>query len=354
MQSRIGLMFVAGLFFAAGAALGQTSPAQQATPPATTEHAAQAAAANLSFDVASVKPSPPLDIAKLQADMQAGKMPNFGAHITGLRAEYNYMALRDLISVAYKVKPFQVTGPTWMATQRFDIVAKMPEGSTKDDAPAMLQALLEDRFKLKAHRNTEEHPVLALVVAKGGPKMKESPAASEPIDPDTPLKPGEMKVDGPDGPIRVTVNRDGSSTANMGAKGTITQKLDMQAQAMHLESSMLTMGGFADQLTSLMQMGGSSARQVVDMTGLKGNYQVAVDISIESLREAARNAGFDVPGGPGGGGSTGSAPAAASDPGGGGATVFASVEKLGLKLESRKAPVEQVVVDSAEKAPTEN
>ncbi|MDT7816445.1 MAG: hypothetical protein QOJ42_6361, partial [Acidobacteriaceae bacterium] len=52
--------------------------------------------------------------------------------------------------------------PDWMTTERFDIVAKMPEGSTKEDAPKMLQTLLEDRFKLTTHRTSAEHPVLAL------------------------------------------------------------------------------------------------------------------------------------------------------------------------------------------------
>lgn len=77
------------------------------------------------------------------------------------------------MSYAYGVKPYQITGPDWLATMRFDIVAKMPEGSKKD-APKMLQALLEERFKLTTHRASAEHPVLALVVGKGGPKLKAS------------------------------------------------------------------------------------------------------------------------------------------------------------------------------------
>jgi uncharacterized protein (TIGR03435 family) len=342
MRNRLGLTLAAGLLLTVVAALGQTAAA------------APAASANLNFDVASVKPSAPLDMAKLQADMQAGKMPNFGVHINGLRAEYNYLALKELISLAYKVKAYQVTGPPWIATQRFDIVAKMPEGSTKDDAPKMLQALLEERFKLKAHRDTQEHPVLALVVAKGGPRMKESPATPEAIDPDAPLKPGEMKMEGPDGPIRVTVHPDGSSTANMGAKGTVTQKMDMQTQSLHLDSSMVTMDGFADMLTNVLQMGGGGSRQVVDMTDLKGNYQVALDISIADIMAMARAQGVDLPGAPPGGGTAGTSPSEAADPGGGGSTVYASVQKLGLKLEPRKAPVEQLVVDSVEKTPTED
>ena len=314
---------------------------------------AQTPAGNLSFDVATVKPSAPLDMAKLAADMQAGKMPRLGAHIDASRAEYTYMTLKDLIASAYKVKAYQITGPMWLASTRFDIVANFPAGASKDDAPAMLQALLKDRFKLAVHRETQEHPVLGLVIGKGGPKLKESPAAAEPIAEDAPLKPGEMKIDGPDGPIRMTRNADGSITMNMGAKGIVTQRVDTQAQTVHMESNMVTMDGFADMLTSVMQMGGAGSRQVVDMTELKGNYQVAVDISLADIMSMVRAQGMDMPMPKAGGAVDGSAAPVASDPSGG-STAYASVEKLGLKLEPRKANVEQLVVDSAEKTPTEN
>src|ERR1700722_11625959 len=131
-----------------------------------------------SFDVASVRPSAPLDMAKLAANMQAGQMPRFGAHIDGSRAEYTYMSLKDLVANAYAVKPYQVTGPDWLASERYDISAKMPEAAKADDAPAMLQALLMDRFHLIGHRDTQEHPVLALVLAKGGPHLKGAPPPS--------------------------------------------------------------------------------------------------------------------------------------------------------------------------------
>ena len=93
-------------------------------------------------------------------------MPKLGPHVDGAQATYTYMALRDLIVTAYKVKPFQVSGPDWIATTRFDIVAKMPAGASKDDAPLMLQSLLEERFKLAVHKETKERPVLALVVGQ--------------------------------------------------------------------------------------------------------------------------------------------------------------------------------------------
>jgi uncharacterized protein (TIGR03435 family) len=343
MRNLRGLLFAATLLFAAGGAFGQTPPAAPATPAATTP------SAKLAFDVATVRLSPPPDMAKIQAEIQAGRMPKFGPHVGASQAEYNFMSLKDLIALAYKVKVYQVTGPDWLATQRFDILAKMPDGATKDDAPVMLQALLEDRFKLKVHRDTEEHPVLGLVAGKGGPKLKESTVPAVAIDENAPLKPGEMKMDLPDGPARMTQNPDGSTTVNMGTKGTFKQKID--GQTLRIEASSITMEGFADMLTQLMQMGGTSGRQVVDMTGVKGNYQAAVEISIADLIAAARAQGVNVPGA--GGSGDAAATATASEPSGG-STVYSSVQALGLKLENRKAPVEQLIVDHAEKTPTDN
>lgn len=308
---------------------------------------------NPTFEVASVKAAAPIDMMKLAADMQAGHPPKIGPHIDSARAEYTYMALKDLIAMAYKVKGYQITGPDWLANERFDIVAKFPEGASKDDAPKMLQALIEDRFKLTAHRESKEHPVLALVVGKGGPKMKESPEAPKDIDDSVPLKPGEMKMDSAEGPVRMTVGKDGSASVNMGVKGTMNYKMDMANQAMHMEASMVTMEGFAEMLTQFSKMGGGGGRQVVDMTGLKGNYQVALDISLADLMNMARAAGMDVPGGPGGGKPTASAADAASEPGGP-SSLLQAVQALGLKLEQRKAVVEQLIIDHIEKTPTEN
>ena len=340
MRKRFGMTVIAGLLIGCGAAFGQV-----ANP--------QAAAGSLTFDVASVRPSAPLDMPKLQADMQAGKMPNVGMHINGLRAEYNYLTLKDLVSVAYKVKPAQVTGPSWLGSDHFDIVAKMPDGSTREDAPAMLQALLVERFKLVVHRETKEHQVLALVVGKSGPKMKDSPGEASPISVDEPLKPGEMQMDTPDGPARMTINKNGmGATMNLGKKGIITYGMDQQTGMLHMTSSKTTMAALADMLTQMMgQMGGGNGRQVLDMTGLTGNYEISMEFSLADMMAAARAQGMDMPGG---GGPSPAGIAVASDPGAGGSTISHAVESLGLKLDQRKAPVEQIVVDSMEKTPTEN
>jgi uncharacterized protein (TIGR03435 family) len=310
---------------------------------------AQTPAAKPAFEVATVKPSPPIDFNKMRDEIQAGRMPRFGPHVDGAQAVYIYMTLKDLIGTAYDVKPYQINGPSWLAGTRFDIEAKLPDGASKDDAPKMLQALLEDRFKLVVHRETQERQVLALLVAKDGPKLKESTVVPEPLNDNDPPKPGEMRMDTADGPIRITRNPDGTMVFNLGTRGKVTTKFDMQSQAITLDSDSLSMPGLAEALSRMLQGGG---RQVVDMTGLKGNYQVSVDVSFADLR-------FGMPGGGMGAQQSGAAanasPAtAASDPSGVGSSVNDSVKKLGLKLEPRKAPVEELIIDHAEKTPTED
>ena len=82
--------------------------------------------------------------------------------------------LKVVLMEAFKVKAYQVIGPSWLDEDCFEIVAKMPEGATTDQIPAMLQALLVERFKLSAHTENRPRPVYALVVDKNGPKFKEA------------------------------------------------------------------------------------------------------------------------------------------------------------------------------------
>jgi uncharacterized protein (TIGR03435 family) len=325
--------------------VGPSSPAPSAI-------AQQPAHPKLAFDVATIHLSPPPDPARIRADVQAGKLPRFGPHVTASRAEYIGMPLKDLIALAYRLRGYQVNGPDWLSSERFDIVATMPEGATRDDAPAMLRALLEDRFKMSAHKDTEEHKVLALLVGKNGSKLKKSTTTPEPVDENAPLKPNEITMDGPDGLVRMTRNPDGSMLFDLGTRGTVAVKLNLQDQALRIESSMVTMGGFTDTLSAILaQMGG---QQVVDMTGLKGNYEIGVEIALADLMAMAGSPGVGPPpaGGPATGGPASGGPVA-SDPGGG-ASIFQSVKQLGLELDERKAPVERLVIDHIEKMPTEN
>jgi uncharacterized protein (TIGR03435 family) len=92
------------------------------------------------------------------------------------------------------------------------------------------------------------------------------------------------------------------------------------------------------------------------MTGIQGNYDASVDLSLVELIAMARAAGADIPAGAGAprpAGGPGDVPTAA-DPGGSGTSLQDAVEAMGLKLESRKAMVDQLIVDHIEKTPTEN
>jgi uncharacterized protein (TIGR03435 family) len=307
--------------------------------------AVQTTSGNLTFDAASVRPSPAPDQATMLAGLIAGRRPNW-VRVDGTRATFNYESLNDLIAYAYKLRSYEISGPEWLVTDRFDIAARLPEGATKDDVPEMLQALLAERFKLATHREMSEQPVLGLVIGKSGPKLKESIATPEAIDENAPLKPGESKMDTPSGPIRLMKNEDGSTTYNMGARGSFTLKFDGSTLSMHMEASSISMKGFAIMMNTL---GGGEGRQIVDMTGLTGMYQTAVDFSVMDLQSSLSAQGIDIPRRPGGG----SSGTEATDPEGG-ATVSAALEKLGLRLEKSRAKVDRLVVDHVEKSPTEN
>lgn len=330
---------IASLFVATGAAFAQTTPK--------------------TFEVASIKPAAPVDMMKMAQAMQNGEMPKIGMHVNPGRVEFIYVDLKTLVSIAYKLKTYQVSGPDWIGTQRFDIMATFPAGATRADIPEMLQALLKERLKLEAHVENKEHPVLALVVSKGGSKLKESEGGEpKPIDESVPLKTNEMESDTPDGPVRTTMDlKNGAGMVNMGAKGTMKFTFDrptpgsapdMSAMAFHIDGKQMTMAGFAEILGQFSsQIGGGTGRQIVDMTGLKGHYDVSLSIPFSDLIAMARSQGMDMPNMPGAAAGTASDPASAG-------SMFTSVQALGLRLEPKKAAVDQVVVDHAEKVPTEN
>jgi uncharacterized protein (TIGR03435 family) len=289
----------------------------------------------LEFEVASVKPTA-IDSDTWTRQLRAGAL-KVGKWINGDRAEYTFMTLRQLIVDAYQVRSFQVVGSDRLPTGRFDVVGKMPAGSRKEDTPLMLQSLLADRFKLVLRREFKEQSVTALVVSKDGPKLKESP-------PEEPLNPGDTKGAAPEGASQAAPGKkDASATMTLGTVG-YHFTVDLANSSFHLEASRMTMADLAE---LLMKADAGNGRAVVDMTGLKGNYEVVLDIPIAAVEGIAAT-GADVAND-----AQGPRPAeAASDPGSG--RMLRSLKSLGLELENRKAPVEQLIVDHAEKRPTEN
>jgi uncharacterized protein (TIGR03435 family) len=297
----------------------------------------QASSPGPAFEVATVKTAQPPDPAAILA----GQPPHVGINVQGTRVDIGFLSLAELIPAAYKVKSFQVSGPDWMKGERFDILAKMPDGSNKDQMPEMLQTLLAKRFQLKVHRETREEGVYALVVAKGGSNLKEADP-----DPETPgagdPSPGTLTL--PNGGGQVKIDPRGGATVVSPQTGTTRMSMTPDGH-MRIEMRKVTMSAFAEMLNRFVD------KPVMDMTDIKGNYQVALDLSMDNLMNMAQAAGLNVPL-PGGRGGGPGAPAA-SDPSGS-SSIFASVQQLGLRLEPRKAPVEYIVVDHIEKTPTEN
>jgi uncharacterized protein (TIGR03435 family) len=323
-------------------------PAAQA--PAVVLPASDTSAAPLAFEVATIKLALPI-----QQQVLSGK-PHIGVNVDGARVDIGAMSLADLIGIAYKVKPHQISGPDWLNVDRFDVMAKIPEGVDKDKMPEMLQALLADRFKLTFHREDKDHQVYALIVGKNGPKLKESPPDPEPPkEGDAPPK-QEKEEKGAtvitNGDTKITMrqsangNGNGTTTVSGGANGTM--RMTMEDGHMHMEIGKMTLADFATVLSRFVD------KPVIDMTDLKGNFQMALDLTMEDLQNVARAQGIQMPGpGAAAGGASSSHPAdAASTPAG--SSVFSSVQQMGLKLEARKAPLETIVIDHVEKAPTEN
>lgn len=300
----------------------------------------QARAAGPEFEVASIKPA-----AQPTPELfRSGKI-HIGMTVDGARVDIGGMPLTTLIQQAYRVKLFQVVAADWMRESRWDILAKLPDGGSKEQIPEMLQALLADRFKLAIHRDKKELPVYALIVGKNGPKLTEASAEPDAPLPDAPgrgfsvgTEKGQMKM--------VQDGKGGGAMQVAGQAGTT--RFSVVDGKIHLELTKVTVAALVDTLTPLVD------RPVLDMTDLKGTYQIALDLPIDDLQILAQRQaaalGIQMPGAPAGANAN---PAdAASTPGG--SAIFAAMEKLGLKLDARKAPVETIVVDHLEKTPTEN
>ncbi len=121
----------------------------------------QQPAHRVEFEIVSVKPGDPND-------------PRSSGRSTPEGMEMRNTTLNTLVRSAYGLNEFQlVGGPKWAGSAKFNIVAKMPTGTTRDQMPLMMQSMLADRFKLEFHRETRTLQEYALVVAKGGPRLQE-------------------------------------------------------------------------------------------------------------------------------------------------------------------------------------
>ncbi len=219
--------------------------------------------------------------------------------------------LKDLVTMAYQVHDFQVSGgPAWINSDRYNIEAKsepVPVFSQENRMVQLrrLQSLLAERFGLAVHRETKQLPVYELTVAKGGQKLQ-APNCIEHEAGDQTIAPGKTVMD-------------------YCGFGGLSRRGQYQAS-----------NGSTDELAGALSF--VLGRSVVNKTEVAGRFRIVLTFSGYSAATPLPDAG-----------TPSVAPAAELGP-----DIFTAVqEQLGLKLESAKGPVEVIVIDRVEK-PSEN
>ncbi len=290
------------------------------------------AAAQPRFEVASVKPASPDAVL---SSMNGGPLPRGPFNQSGInpdRIAWINVRLIRVLQVAYDFSGDRISGPDWLAGDGYDIAATVPANTSVDDFKRMIQNLLAERFKLAVHRGTKEISGYVLEIGKTGAKITQSPAAP---------KEETVADDGKPNPKRAealqymatrteafnalvsidengfAVPRPGNPMYPPGAGFQVTIVVNGRFRATALNQ---TMSGIADFLGNIL------GSPVQDQTGLTGKY----DLRMEYVPRSADTV----------------------DPG---PDVLDAVQaQLGLKLVSKKVPVETLVIDHAEKIPSEN
>jgi len=273
---------------------------------------------NLTFEVASVK---------LSAPIHPGDRVYFGPARGGpgtrdpSRITWTYATLRNLIMTANTVETYQISGPDWLGTERYDIAVTVRPGSTKDQVNLMWRNLLAEQFGVVLHHESKEFQVEELVIGNSGSQLKESVDDPNAPPPDGPpvLKNGELA---------------GTGLVTMITRGPHGGRAHSVAKAQPLSK-----------LTAML--GNTMRRSVLDKTGLTGNYDFTIDFALDvsGLQPL-------IPGQPRPGQASANPAIEASDPE---PDLAAAVQQqLGLRLVAGKANLDVLVIDKAERVPSEN
>jgi uncharacterized protein (TIGR03435 family) len=244
----------------------------------------------------SKPPRPEFEVASLKPNT-AG-LPGYSVRVLPAGLTARNINLKRLIAIGYSVTDYQIFGSlAWLESAGFDIEARSAGPTDLPRVRPMVQSLLDDRFKLKFHRETREMPIFSLTMAKAEGK------------------PGPGLVESTAGPCEPVTSQSAPSAA---ACGTVTPGPG-RIRGLRGRISQL-----ADRLATIL------GRPVVDKTGLTGSYDITLTYTPDP------SMGQPMPPG-----------AASDDPG---PSLFTAMqEQLGLKLTAGKGPVEVIVVDGAEK-----
>ncbi len=274
----------------------------------------QSARGLLEFEVASIR----------QASLDDTRV-DVGMHIDGSQVRFNQLNLRACLSIAFDRKTWQVIGPDWIDSDRFNIAAKLPTGATQTQVRDMLQNLLLARFHIQFHHEQRDFPVYALTVGKGGLKLKVTP-------PDDVNNAAGSKS---------LIDIKGSGSAS-GVAADLGNGAYFSLADNHFVGHKLPVSRIAELLAKFMD------KPVLDMTGL--NPSTLFDISLELAPEdfttmqmrGALQSGITLP--------SEVARLADRSP----ESLFAAMATAGLRFESRKAAQDVIVIDHADKTPSDD
>jgi uncharacterized protein (TIGR03435 family) len=205
--------------------------------------------------------------------------------------------LTGILARAYDVEMWRLVVPGWFRDQFYEIAAKLPSGTSKDQIPAMLRALLSERFHLETHVEPRATDVYALRVEAGGLKAKQSAPDAQ-------------------------TNPFGSMIFDRFARIYVDGKMPLSRLATILNGNM--------------------DRHVVDQTQTSGVFEIKLDArlprpidpSVEVPKELTMVSGKKI---------SGEAP-----------LIFSEIRKLGLILEPARLPLGFVVIDRINRIPSEN
>jgi uncharacterized protein (TIGR03435 family) len=274
--------------------------------------------ANLKFEVASVRPSTAATATPANSRMSGGPGTPDPERLT-----YTNIGLKTILLKAYGVLDYRLSGPDWLNSTRFDIVAKVPPGATEAQLASMLQNLLVERFNMSLHHEPKEMAVYELTVGKNGSKLKDADLV---IPPQPEREPGSRP------PTIGLPDKEGFPQIPSGRPMMLGRMTDGIMRWTGKVQAVSDLAGF---------LGSELERPVVDKTGLTGKYDFSLAYSRDGLRQRQLPAGAN-------------APPVDDTPSGGVSLLKAVQDQLGLNLEAKKDPVDVLVIDRIDRQPTEN
>jgi uncharacterized protein (TIGR03435 family) len=261
------------------------------------------------------------------------------------------------------VKPYQIEGPDWIDSERYEIVAKVPAGATKEQANVMWQHLAAERFGVVLHHSSKVMQAFVMETVKNGAKLKPTTLDAKAIDSQAQGVPPGVGIRVPEPPPGP-----GAGGATTGGRGPGGPQLFPGGPKLDKDGipefdrpgifQMMTMGPngpnarLIGKAQTTEELAGSLSNQlnkpVVDKTGVTGKYDFMVEFTPE-MRGGAMPGLPPLPALP----PDGTQPPNPAEPGG--MTLIGALQQqLGLKLTATKTAVDMIVIDKAERTPTEN